>query len=295
MRLLVIGATGQVAQSLASLNGSEPGLEVVVLGRPQLDVTQPDTIAAAITTNHPDCIVNAAAYTAVDKAEQEIEAAYAVNASGAGHVARCAAAAGRPLIHLSTDYVFDGRKATSYVECDPVNPLNVYGASKEEGERQVRSEHAGALILRTSWVYSVYGSNFVRTMLRLAASNETLKIVGDQTGCPTSANDIARACLACARRLIAEPGNPDLNGIFHFCNDTALTWAQFAERIFDLAGDPAIRETNVERITTEAFGAPAARPANSVLATRKFRDTFGLTPATLQESLQEFFSLYQPS
>src|ERR1700757_3481567 len=202
MRIAVTGKAGQVVTSLKE-RGALLGHEIVAVGRPELDLARPETIAPVLRAAKPDVVVSAAAWTAVDKAEAEREAAFAANVGGAGAVAAAAAALGVPLIHLSTDYVFDGTKQAPYVETDPVAPLGVYGASKEAGERAVLAAHPGAVILRTAWVYSPFGANFVKTMLRLAETREEVGVVADQRGNPTSALDIADGVIALAERLVA--------------------------------------------------------------------------------------------
>lgn len=203
MRLVVTGKNGQVVSALQALAGHD--LEIVALGRPELDLAQPDTVSKALRDAKPDVVISAAAYTAVDKAESEPDIAFAVNRDGARAVAQAANDLGVPIIHLSTDYVFDGTKAGAYVEGDLTGPTSVYGRSKLEGEQAVSESTANYAILRTAWVYSEYGSNFVKTMLRLSESRDEINVVADQFGCPTSANDIAVAIVAIARKLATDP------------------------------------------------------------------------------------------
>ncbi|RUV09947.1 dTDP-4-dehydrorhamnose reductase, partial [Mesorhizobium sp. M7A.T.Ca.TU.009.01.3.1] len=193
MRLVVTGRDGQVAASLLEAGQAAAGVEVIAIGRPQLDLARPDTVIEAIAAAKPDIVVSAAAYTAVDQAEDEPDLAFAVNAAGAGEVAQAASRLGVPVIHLSTDYVFDGTKDAAYVETDATAPRSVYGASKLAGEQAVASANPRHLILRTAWVYSPFGKNFVKTMLRLAADRDEIAVVADQWGNPTSALDIADA------------------------------------------------------------------------------------------------------
>lgn len=269
MRLLVTGSNGQVARALSALG--QPGLDVVALGRPELDITDLASVAAALLLHQPDVVVNAAATTAVDKAESEEDAAFAVNASGAGHVAAAAAAQDRPVIHISTDYVFPGDKPTPYLETDPTGPQSAYGRSKLAGEIAVAAANPRHVILRTAWVYAPYGANFLRTMLRLAGSQPALRVVADQLGTPTYALDIADGILVVARRL-CEDAAP--SGVFHMVAAGETTWAGFAEEIFRQSaalGGPSAR---VLPIATIDYPRPARRPANSRLDTTRFRATF---------------------
>lgn len=270
MRLLVTGFHGQVAQALRALG--QPGLDVIALGRPELDITDAESVARAIRRHQPDVVVNAAAYTAVDKAEREVDAAFAVNATGAGHVAAAAAAQDLPVIHLSTDYVFPGDKPTPYVESDPTGPQSAYGRSKLAGETAVAAANPRHVILRTAWVYAPYGANFLRTMLRLANDQPALHVVADQLGTPTYAPDLADGILVVARRL-CEDGAP--TGLFHMVAAGETTWAGFAEEIFRQSaalGGPSAR---VQPIASADYPRPARRPANSRLDTTRFRATFG--------------------
>lgn len=274
MKLVVTGVTGQVALSL--VERAPPGVTVIPLGRPTLDLADPAGIAPALAGLGADLVVNAAAYTAVDKAETDRDAAFAVNATGAGAVALAARTLGLPLIHLSTDYVFDGAGPAPYVETDRPGPTGVYGASKLAGEAAVAAAHPGAVIARTAWVYSPFGSNFVKTMLRLAATRDELGVVADQIGNPTSALDIADGVLKMAANLLARPGDPDLSGLFHMTASGEASWADFAERIFAasaVAGGPAAR---VRRIATADYPTPARRPANSRLGCARLAAVHGV-------------------
>ncbi|KHJ53525.1 dTDP-4-dehydrorhamnose reductase [Aureimonas altamirensis] len=260
-KILVTGRDGQVAQALLSRGTGD--VEVVAVGRPQLDLTDRPSIDRAIKSYRPDIVVNAAAYTAVDKAESEEALAFAVNAVGAGHVSAAAADAGLPVIHISTDYVFSGDKATPYVETDATGPRSVYGHSKLAGEEAVASANPRHVILRTAWVYGPYGNNFLKTMLRLAQTRDTLRVVADQYGTPTYAPDIAEGILAVTRRLSKNVSAPC--GVFHMVAAGETTWAGFAEEIFrqSLAlGGPGAA---VDPISTAEYPTPAARPANSRL------------------------------
>jgi dTDP-4-dehydrorhamnose reductase len=276
VRLLVTGREGQVALSLAERASTTDDLEIIFAGRPELDLAHGETIAPAIEAGRPDIVVSAAAYTAVDQAEDEPDLAFAVNATGAGKVARAAASVGAPIIHLSTDYVFDGTLDRPYREDDATAPRSVYGASKLAGEEAVAAANPRHLVLRTAWVYSPFGKNFVRTMLRLAAERDEVSVVSDQCGNPTSALDIADAILAAARHL-RERTDFDQWGIYHLAGSGATNWAEFAEEIFRLShtlGGPAAR---VKPIATSDYPTKARRPANSQLETMKLRRVFDHT------------------
>jgi dTDP-4-dehydrorhamnose reductase len=274
MRILVTGRKGQVARSLVErAAGSEH--EIVTLARPELDL-EGDTqaILDAVTSASPEAIVSAAAYTAVDKAETDTHRAFQVNAFGAGAIASAAARLGVPLVHLSTDYVFDGSKDTPYAERDPTGPTGAYGASKLAGEQAVLQMHPNSVVLRTAWVYSPSGSNFVKTMLRVAQSRDEVRVVGDQLGNPTSASDIADAVLAIITNLVRR-GEPELRGVFHMsgCGDTS--WAGFAREILDISAEVGGPTAEVVPITTEEYPTPAKRPANSRLDCSKLERLHG--------------------
>ncbi len=279
-RVLVLGRNGQVADALAQASWPA-GIEVICRGREAIDLGQPESAKAAIRGLRPDLVINAAAFTAVDLAESEQASAFAINRDGAAAAAAACTHLGVPLIHLSTDYVFDGRKQGAYVEDDLVNPLSVYGKSKEAGEHAVRAALPAHVILRTSWVYAPAGRNFVLSMLARAKKGEALRIVNDQQGCPTAASEIARAIVAVAKRLLAGNGT---FGTFHFCGSGSTTWYGFAEAIFDLAG---VRRPALTAIATSDYPTPARRPANSVLDAGKFRRLYGVTARPWRESLAE--------
>lgn len=268
MRIAVTGHTGQVTRALQALED----VDVVALARPGLDLLRPETILPALRDANADAIVNAAAYTAVDRAESDEAAAFSCNEAGARAVAAAAAALGKPLIHLSTDYVFDGAKGAPYVETDAPNPLNVYGRSKLAGERAVAAEHERALILRLSWIYGPHSANFVRTMLRLARERDEVSVVDDQLGMPMASTDIAAAIVTVARNLGADTGF----GLFHASTNDSATWAAFAEVIFTASrrhGGPSAR---VRRISTAAFGAAAVRPADSRMDGSRLKAVHGV-------------------
>jgi dTDP-4-dehydrorhamnose reductase len=238
-----------------------------------------------IARERPDLVINLAAYTAVDRAESEPEAAWAINCAGAAHIAAISGEDGAPLVHLSTDYVFDGRKSEPYREEDAVNPLNVYGRSKEAGERAVRAAAPRHIILRTAWVYGTYGANFVKTMLRLRAERPLLRVVADQRGCPTAAADIAAALIVIARHI--ERSETEW-GTFHFAAAGSTSWHGFAEEIFALAQGldawPSGLGPRVEAITTDQYPTAAHRPVNSVLDCRKIA-ALGISPPPWRSSL----------
>lgn len=276
MRIAVTGRAGQVVQSLIE-RGAAAGHVVVPVGRPELDLASGDgaAIRAALAAARPDAIVSAAAHTAVDKAESEPDLAFAINAAGAGHVAAAAAALGVPLVHLSTDYVFSGEGTRAWREDDPTGPKGVYGASKLAGEAAVLAAQPNAAVLRTAWVYSPFGANFVRTMLRLAETRDELGVVADQIGNPTSALDIADAVLAVAANLVARP-DPALRGTFHMTGSGETSWAGFAEAIFAEAAARGGPSARVNPIATAAYPTPAARPANSRLDGAKLAAVHGV-------------------
>ena len=274
MRIAVTGKQGQVVQSLLAMAPAH-GVELIAIGRPDLDLTDPASVLPALAAAQPDVIVSAAAYTAVDKAESEAELAHAVNAIGAGAVAEAASALGVPVIHLSTDYVFSGGKPSPYAETDSTGPISVYGNTKLEGELRVAAGNTNHVILRTAWVYSPFGANFVKTMLRLAESRDELRVVADQRGCPTSALDIAEAVIAIATRLSAD-ADPALRGTFHLTGNGEATWAEFAQEIFARSKALGGKSANVVPITTAEYPTPARRPANSRLSGEKLAETYGI-------------------
>jgi dTDP-4-dehydrorhamnose reductase len=274
VRIAVTGKEGQVARAMAAL-GSPMGVEVIAVGRPELDLADPDSVQAALAAARPNAIVSAAAYTAVDKAETEKELAFAVNGAGAGAVAKAASALDVPVLHLSTDYVFDGAKQERYDEADPTGPTSVYGASKLEGEQRVAAAAANHAIFRTAWVYSPYGANFLKTMLRLGETRETLSVVADQHGCPTSAGDIATAMILAAQRMVADR-DARYRGTFHLTGSGDASWADFARAIFQFAEAGGRRPVVVIPITSDQYPSPVRRPANSRLSGEKLKRIYGI-------------------
>jgi dTDP-4-dehydrorhamnose reductase len=285
LRLLITGTKGQLALSLLE-RGLAQGVEVVAVGRPDIDLARGTDLSALVAGACPNAVVNAAAYTAVDKAESEPELARAVNGRGAGLVAAAAAAAGVPVVHVSTDYVFDGTAARPYKEDDPVAPLGVYGASKLEGERAVAAATPDYAILRTTWVYSPFGKNFVRTMLRLAETRDEVAVVADQRGCPNCALDLADGVIAVARNLAGRPGDAALRGVFHLSAEGEASWADFATNVFAISarlGGPSAR---VREIGTSDYPTPARRPAYSRLDGGKLAARHGVHLPDWRASLE---------
>ncbi len=273
MKVLVTGHEGQLARGLAETAGA--GVQVVAIGRPELDLADEKSVVAAVARERPDIVVNAAAYTAVDKAETEPGLAHAVNALGAEHVATACAASAIPIIHISTDYVFDGTKAGPYLEHDPTAPINVYGRTKLEGEQRVAKACERHLILRTAWVHSPWGVNFVKTMLRLATTRPNISVVDDQFGSPTYAPDLAKIVLAVAARVAADPAGAHW-GIYHAVGSGETNWYDFAREVFKQAAEQGLPAADVTAIPASEFPTLARRPANSRLNCDRLRLLLGL-------------------
>lgn len=274
-RILVTGSQGQVARSLAERTVLRDDIELLLVGRAELDLADTVRVAPAIEALAPDVILSVAAYTAVDAAEDDEAAALAVNGTAVGEIGKAAARLGVPVLHLSTDYVFAGDKATPYVETDPTGPLSAYGRTKLAGELALAAATANHAILRTAWVYSPFGKNFVRTMLRLGDSQAGVRVVADQVGNPTSALDIADALLKVADNLIVSD-DPALRGTFHMTGEGETSWAGFAAEVFRLSAARGGRPVSVEPIPTSAYPTPARRPANSRLDCGKLEQVHGL-------------------
>ncbi len=275
MRLLIAGWQGQLARALVELAPGATDIDALAVGRPALDICEAATITRAMTDFRPDVIINTAAYTAVDKAETEPAAAFALNRDGARMLAEAAAKRGAAIIHVSTDYVFDGAKPSAYVEDDATAPLNVYGRSKLEGEQAVAAANPRHVIVRTSWVHSATGANFVRTMLRLAAERPKLTVVDDQIGSPTYAPHLAEAVLGIARRIATSPSTGSW-GVYHAAGTGTVTWcglAREALRVSSSLGGPSVP---VDPIPTSAYPTPARRPMNSRLDCGRLERTFGI-------------------
>ncbi|MEZ5985947.1 MAG: dTDP-4-dehydrorhamnose reductase [Hyphomonas sp.] len=282
--ILVAGKAGQVAHALASLPLAD-GVDIVALGRPDLNLLDKPSIHAAFDTVKPDLVVNAAAYTAVDQAESEEAAAFALNAAAPGELAAAAARKSVPILHISTDYVFDGTKTGPYVEIDPVAPLGVYGRSKLAGEQAVAGENPDHIILRTAWVYSPVGKNFVKTMLRVGSAREELGVVHDQRGNPTSAADIAAGIADISMQILAGKA-PVKPGVYHLTASGEASWAEFAEHIFGCSARVGGPMARVKRITSAEYPTPVARPANSRLDCTKISDAYGVVLPQWQGSTQ---------
>ncbi len=280
MTILVTGGAGQLASALAHIGGAR----VHVVGRPDFDFDRPETIDAAFHATAPTLVVNAAAWTAVDAAQNEPEAAMRANRDGPAALARLCAAANIPLIHVSTDYVFDGEKAAPYLESDLTNPIGVYGATKRAGEEAVLAACPRAIILRTSWVYSATGKNFVKTMLRLAEMKDRIGVVADQRGCPTSAHDLAVAIMAVADRLHAG-WKDEYAGIFHAAGLGETTWHGLASTVFEAAAGLGHKVPVVDPLTTAQFPTPTKRPADSRLDCTKLAQTFGVQQPPWRDSV----------
>lgn len=276
LRIAVTGQTGQVAMSLKERAIDQGSAQIVTVARPYLDLERPQTIEPALRALRPDVIVNAAAFTFVDKAEAEPERAFAINRDGAAGVARAAQRLGVPLIHLSTDYVFRGDKGLPYVEADVAAPVNAYGHSKLAGETAVIAAHPRSIVLRTSWVFSTHGSNFLKTMLRMGAERPKLRIVRDQLGNPTAASDIADAILRIAPVLTRAD---QAGGVYHYCGQGSTSWYDFAEFIFAQCAEQGGPQPVLEPIATADYPTPARRPLDTRLDTSAFSQRFGFEPS----------------
>ena len=275
MKILVTGKNGQVAQAM--LEQASDDIEIIALGRPELDITNKSSVAKAVFTHKPDIIVNAAAYTAVDKAESEVELAFKINRDGARNVAEVAKDNNLPIIHLSTDYVFNGQKEEGYKEDDAPGPLNVYGLSKLEGEWAVKEANPDHVILRTAWVYSRYGNNFVKTMLKLAETRNEINVVCDQWGTPTSADFIAENIINIAQQILSKTPPKNWRGIFHLVPDGKTNWADFAREIFVLLEGKHGKLVHIISIPSSEYKTLAVRPKNSLLNNNKLRFVYQLT------------------
>lgn len=274
MTLLVFGKTGQVSTELGQLS------EAVCLGRAEADLSDPAACAKAIKAANPNVVINAAAYTAVDRAEEEEDLATIINGDTPGAMAAACAELGVPFVHISTDYVFDGKGEAPFLPDAETNPLGAYGRSKLKGEALVRASGATHAILRTSWVFSAHGNNFVKTMLRVSETRDELKVVDDQIGGPTSARSIARACLSLADQLGKAP---EKSGTYHFSGAPDISWHGFATEIFSQVGKPM----TIHAIPTSEYPTPAARPGNSRMDCNSTQQNFGIAQPEWQADLAE--------
>jgi dTDP-4-dehydrorhamnose reductase len=284
MKVFVLGCNGQLGSEIMRCP-SEPSLERVGADLPEIDIANQNSVRDWMDSIRPDLVVNAAAYTLVDQAEREPDKAFSANRDGPATISHVCNTFGIPLIHVSTDYVFDGKKTTPYLETDPVCPLGVYGESKAQGEFKVASILSEHIILRTSWLYGVYGNNFVKTMLKIGRERDEISVVSDQRGCPTSAADLAQAVLNITRQILQ---NPSVTwGIYHFCDRNATSWYGFASAIFEyanrLAGFPVPR---ILPIPTDAYLTAARRPKYSVLDTTRIQKHFNIVPPLWKTSLK---------
>jgi len=285
MRIVVTGCNGQLALSLVERAKARTNIEVITVGRPQLDLTRPETVLAALAPCRPNIVVSAAAYTAVDQAEEEKETAFAVNAVGAGAVAEAAARLGVPVIHVSTDYVFDGSKEGSYTEADPPAPLSVYGASKLAGERAVAAACPCHLILRIGWVFSPFGKNFVKTILKLAEDHGQISVVADQRGNPSSGLDVADALINASLSL-TRSRQSSCFGVYHLAGTGDASRADLARHVVSVSLAHGGPWAPVRNLATAEFPARALRPANSCLSVAKFAAMFGWTMPAWQHSVE---------
>jgi dTDP-4-dehydrorhamnose reductase len=276
MKILVFGHSGQVATELRALDGG--GAKITALSRADADLTDPAACKAAIDAHAPDAVINAAAYTAVDKAESDVETAQIINADAPAAMARACAARDVPFVSISTDYVFSGAGDTPWVPADPTDQQSVYGRTKRDGEIEIANAGGRYAVLRTSWVVSAHGNNFVKTMLRLGAEREALPIVADQIGGPTGAAEIAQACVTIAKTLASEP---EKSGIYHFSGAPDTSWADFARAIFDAAKIPCA----VTDIPSSNYRTPVNRPLNSRLDCTATEAAFDISRPDWRESL----------
>jgi dTDP-4-dehydrorhamnose reductase len=285
MRLLLFGGSGQVGQEFRSL-ALPQDVELVAPNRDQLNLDDSRAIARIIGEESWSAVINAAAYTDVDRAESQESSAFAVNAEAPSRLAAETGCRGIPLIHISTDYVFDGRKGAPYVEGDTVAPINVYGRTKLAGEHAVRAANPQHIIMRTSWVYSPFRENFVKTILRLAKERDRLPVVADQRGCPTAARDVARACLEIAMRCALGPQQV-AHGIYHFAGAGEATWFELASAVVEVATDRLGRSPQIVPIRTSEYPTPAVRAADTRLDCAAIMREFGVQPLPWRQALTE--------
>jgi dTDP-4-dehydrorhamnose reductase len=289
MRLLIIGSKGQLGSEMVRACKTS-ALSFLALDLPKFDITDLPCVEKTIADFNPSIVINASAYTNVDDAEINPEIAFSVNRDGPVNLAICCVKQKTPLIHISTDYVFNGSKGQPYNESDPVSPLGIYGKSKEEGESRLRSILKQHIILRTSWLYGVTGNNFVKTMLRYGKEKKVLKVVSDQYGCPTSATDLADAVVDISRQISQSP--KIIWGTYHYCGLGITTWHKFSKKIFEIASQyQSYKVSRVEAITTAEYPTRAIRPQFSALDCSLIKKHFGVTIKPWQESLQKTIKL----
>jgi dTDP-4-dehydrorhamnose reductase len=291
MRILVLGINGQLGWELGR-QGRESGFDIIPLDLPEFDITNPEAVEKNVMQSEASLVINASAYTAVDKAESEPELAFAVNCDGPGFLADSCAKADIPLIHISTDYVFDGNKKSPYLESDPISPMGVYGKSKAAGEAKVRQCAKEHIILRTAWLYGTHGQNFVKTILRIGRDNEVVRVVSDQFGSPTFAADLAEAALTIASNIRRE--KQVTWGTYHYCGRGVTSWYDFSVEIFRLAKQhESFAVKKVEPISTAEYPTTVKRPADSSLDCSSIGKCFDIYPKAWEKSLSDMIrSIY---
>jgi len=284
MKILITGAGGQLGRELIN-QGKLKGFSVQAPSEDDMNITDLEKIDRCMAFHQPEVVINAAAYTQVDKAESEAALAFAVNTTGSANLARMCAKNKIPLVHISTDYVFDGQKGTSYLETDTISPVGVYGRSKAEGEIEIRSHLKEHIILRTSWLYGIHGHNFAKTILKLATTKPKIRVVADQYGSPTNAADLAQTILIISDRM---QFNNDVDwGTYHYCGQGVISWYNFAEKIVGLARLYAdVKTTRIEPIATADYPTRALRPIYSALDCSRIQKHFGINPKPWQKSLE---------
>ena len=285
MKILITGAQGQVGNELTAI-ANEEGFDVIAAGRADLDITETQNVEEYISQCQPNIVINAAAHTAVDKAESEQDLAFAINQNGAENIALACNRLNIPLLHISTDYVFDGSKAEPYNEDDAISPLGVYGNSKWQGEEVIRKNVNAHIILRVAWVFGAQGNNFVKTMLRLGKDRDELNVVADQFGGPSPAKNIAQTLIELVKQY---QNNKSLAwGTYHYCGKEKTTWHGFAEEIFKQANESGLlnKKIKINPISTEEYPTPAKRPANSMLDCTKIKTTFGIDMPEWKDALK---------
>ncbi|MDF2155733.1 dTDP-4-dehydrorhamnose reductase [Vibrio sp. CAU 1672] len=286
MRVLVTGCNGQVGHCLTEILSNTDNVTLLAVDREELDIANQEAVFKTVIEFKPTIIINAAAHTAVDKAEEEVELSYAINRDGPKYLAEAAKEVNASILHISTDYVFEGNKDGEYLETDPTAPQGVYGASKLAGEVAVAEACDKHIIMRTAWVFGVQGNNFVKTMLRLGENRDELNIVGDQFGGPTYAGDIAKALVKISNRISADESIE--YGVYHYSGLPHVSWYQFADAIFDAAVEKNItNKPKLSSITTEQYPTPAKRPKNSRLSTQKIFDAFAIEASDWNKALKD--------